>query len=495
MTEFEALLDAAVDAIVVIDHRGLVVAFNPAAEQLFGYRADEVAGRNVSMLMPQPYRREHDRYLENYQRTGEPKIIGIGREVTAQRKDGSTFPIYLTVGESRREGRPSRFVGIIRDISDLKRYQEELRQREEQLRLVFDNAPLATATFGEDGGILGANQAFCSLFGYPEDEVPGLSFRAITHPDHLDGAARRLAAAFRGEIERYALTERYLTKDGREIVGMLHAGVAHDSDGRPQLLVAQIEDRTGHFRAEEELRQHRERLAHVGRISVMGEMAAGLAHEINQPLSAISNYAQASRRLVAQGETGELDDALDKISAQALRAGEVIRRLRSMIRKSEAELERVDVNDLVHGVLGLVEADARASGVRLRLELTPDLPPVRCDVVQIQQVLLNLVRNAIDTIVGDAGRHLKVVIETGFHGPHAVRVAVADSGPGVDDETAQRLFTPFFTTKPKGLGLGLSISRTIVESHGGELAFTANQPQGAVFWFTLPRATEPEDDE
>lgn len=361
--EFHALLEAAVDGIVVIDDRGIVAAFSRAAEEMFGYRADEVIGHNVSMLMPEPYHHEHDGYLERYQRTGEARIIGIGREVSARRKDGSVFPIYLAVGEIRGE-RP-RFVGIIRDIT------ERTRQRQ----------------------------------------------------------------------------------------------------------------------AEIEVRQHRERLAHVGRISLMGEMAAGLAHELNQPLGAITNYAQAARRMLESGQgTDEVDEALGRISMQALRAGDVIRRLRAMIRKRDSEPSIVDVNGIVQDTLGLVEADARANAVRLRVELIPDPPPVRCDVVQIQQVLLNLVRNAIDAMRDDEGQRRTIVIRTDAGDDGMVGIEVADTGPGLEPEHEFRLFTPFHTTKPDGLGLGLSISRSLVESHGGELQYRPNAPRGAVFRFTLPAA-------
>lgn len=365
--EFQALLEAAVDGIVVIDERGRVTAFNAAAERLFGYPAAEVIGNNVSMLMPSPYREEHDGYLENYQRTGVPRIIGIGREATGRRKDGSGFPMYLAVGEAKGPA-GHRFVGIIRDLSERRQYEERLRQ-------------------------------------------------------------------------------------------------------------------------------NRERLAHVGRISLMGEMAAGLAHEINQPLGAITNYAHAARRMLEAGQDpAEAAEALDQISMQALRAGDVIRRLRTMIRKRDSEPEQVDINAVVQGTLPLVDADARANGVRLRVELTPDLAPVRCDIVQIQQVLLNLVRNAIDAMRDEGLARRQVVIRTSRSGPTAITVEVADTGPGVEPGIVEQLFTPFHTTKSDGLGLGLSISRSLVEAHGGELGFRPSKPNGAVFMFRLPVAEDEDDD-
>lgn len=485
---FDALLEAAVDAIIVIDARGHVTAFNPSAERMFGYAAGEVIGHNVSMLMPEPYRTEHDGYIENYRRSGEAHIIGIGREVPARRKDGSTFPIYLAVGEIQDDG-PDRFVGILRDITERKNAEEALRQREEQLGLVFESAPLGTATYDAEGAILSVNQAFSAMLGYEPQELLGRSFRDITHPGEVAASARRIRRAFNGELDTYRLEKRYLRKDGSVMYGMLHSGVVHDAQGKPMMLVAQVEDRTRQREAEEEVRRQRERLAHVGRISTIGEMAAGLAHEINQPLTAISNYARACRHMVAGGQSDaeELAAALDKIAAQAERAGEVIRRLRGMIRRREGEEADVDINELVREVAGLAEADARAYGLRLRLELTPELPPVHCDTVQIQQVLLNLVRNAIDAMLDDAPVdgaqtiRLRTLLDGG-----AIMVSVQDTGPGVSDQAASRMFTPFFTTKQEGMGLGLSISKNIIEAHGGELNHREATPAGTEFWFTLP---------
>ena len=357
--ELRALLDAAVDAIVVIDAQGRIETFNHAAEQMFGYRESEIFGKNIKMLMPEHERSHHDGYLRRYLDTGLARIIGIGREIEARRRDASVFPAWLAVG--RVEGDPPRFVGFIRDIS---------------------------------------------------------------------------------------------------------ARVA----------------------AERTLAQSQERLAHVARLSTMGEMAAGLAHEINQPLAAIATYAQATERMLDKGnaaDLAEVRESLVQISRQALRAGDVIRRLRAFVAHRELSRERVGCNRLLEDLVALARPDLRANDVTMRLDVEPCLPDIIADVIQLQQVLINLIRNAIDSTL-QCGSSRREIVLTATSRPEGVEISVDDHGPGVAPEAVARLFTPFFTTKPQGTGLGLAISRTIVQAHGGQLSYRDRPGGGACFHFTLP---------
>lgn len=358
--QFQALLDAAVDAIVLIDERGLIRGFNRSAEKLFGYTADEVVERNVHLLMPEPYRGEHDDYIRRYLSTGEARIIGIGREVTARRKDGTCFPIDLSVGEIADERGPARFVGILRDLTERKA-------------------------------------------------------------------------------------------------------------------------------AEQEAVEQRERLAHLIRLGTIGEMTTAIAHEINQPLTAISTYAQACERLMRDDnvEDGEVIATLAKIGGQARRAGEVIRHLRRLVKQRDSETEIADVNDLIHDLMDLASMDARAQGLVIRTELAGRLPPIEVDTIHIQQVILNLVRNSVDAMAQSRTDDV-IVIRSAATEPAWVEVQVIDHGPGIPDHVMKNLFEPFLTTKPDGLGVGVSICRSIVNSHGGELYFENNLPSGTVARFTLP---------
>jgi two-component system sensor kinase FixL len=358
--ELDALLAAAVDGVVTIDENGRILSFNPAAEKLFEYTRGEVLGEPVEILMPEPYRSEHSRYLANFLSTNNPKIIGKGREVQGCKRDGSIFPIWVSVGEVKtRTGR--RFVGIISDLTE---------QRE----------------------------------------------------------------------------------------------------------------------AERKQRSLEARLEHVSRVSLMGEMAAGIAHEINQPLSAIANYAQAGKRLLdnPRPDLRLLSESCDKIAEQAHRAGAVIQNLRNFIRKQDLSKQPVDVNEVIKDVLGLIEADTRAAGLELRLELRQDLPVVKANSVQIQQVVLNLTRNAVDAMRDSLRATTSVGLRTELAKDEQVRILVIDHGPGVSRSLQEEVFHPFVTTKSDGLGVGLAISRTIVEAHGGRLSYRPNPGGGSIFEVALP---------
>lgn len=243
-------------------------------------------------------------------------------------------------------------------------------------------------------------------------------------------------------------------------------------------------------RAEQEASQARERLAHVDRIHVMGEMAAGIAHEINQPLAAIVSYAAAGRKMMKSGDPdlADLDRALTGIGTSAGRAGEVLRELRAMLRKREPSRVPSDLNNLVTEALVLADAASHESGIRIEKNLGHNLPQVAVDPVQIQQVILNLLQNGIEASRAKGGN--VVVIRTGSINNERLELSVRDSGAGISPENAPRLFEPFFTTKKEGMGLGLSISRSIIEAHQGRLWFTPDPDGGAIFHFTLPVATD-----
>jgi len=367
-----ALLETAVDGIIIIDDQGRIEVLNPAASRLFGVSEAEILGQPLTRLMPEPYRSRHDDFVERYLNTGERHIIGIGRELTALHSDGREFPIYLAVSEIPGERR--RFTGIIRDLS-------------EQV------------------------------------------------------ANRRV------------------------------------------------------------LEEQRERLTHVGRLSTMGEMTASIAHEINQPLTAITMYAQAGVKLLgrltpgsaADSEVvGKLEGALDKLANQSLRAGAIIERIQRFARPQSTTHQTVTVNALIRDLLQLAGSDARLHDIELDLDLDEDLPPVEADAIQLQQVLLNLIRNAIDAmseIHCQQGNRIR--IRSARTAPGWLRVSVSDRGPGVSARDRDRLFTPFHTTKSEGMGMGLSICRSIISAHNGELSFFNNTPDpGATFYFSLPLTAE-----
>lgn len=360
-----SILDTVPDAMIVIDERAGMQSFSSAAERLFGYAAPEVLGRNIKILMPSPYREAHDGYVLRYLTTGERRIIGIGRVVVGERKDGSTFPMELSVGEMR-SGNQRYFTGFIRDLTE--RQQTETRLQELQSELV-----------------------------------------------------------------------------------------------------------------------------HISRLTAMGEMASALAHELNQPLSAIANYLRGSQRLIADRadpESLRVKGALEKAAEQALRAGQIIRRLRDFVARGETETHIESMTKLVEEASALALVGAKQHGVRVRFQLDPAADRVLADKVQIQQVLHNLIRNAVEAMgEAEAGRR-ELLVTTAPRENGTVEVAVADTGPGIAPDISAQLFQPFVTTKREGMGVGLSISRTIVEAHGGQLWAEANPGGGAVFRFTLRTLAE-----
>jgi two-component system, LuxR family, sensor kinase FixL len=361
----QSILDSIPDATIVINEGGIIQTFSAAAERLFGYAAADVVAKNVKTLMPSPYREDHDGYLQRYLRTGERRIIGIGRVVVGQRKDGSTFPMELAVGEMQVRNQRF-FTGFIRDLTE--RQQTEVRLQELQAELV-----------------------------------------------------------------------------------------------------------------------------HMSRLTAMGEMASALAHELNQPLSAIANYMKGSRRLLenpSDQTTGMIRDAMDKAADQALRAGEIIRRLRDFVARGESERRVEDVKKLVEEASALALVGAKDKGVRIRFAFAPRLDYVLADKVQIQQVLLNLIRNAIEAMENEPIREL--IIATSAAQDRMAEIRVSDTGPGIAPEISAQLFQPFVTTKSHGMGVGLSISRTIIEAHGGSIVQRPNPGGGTVFSFTLPAVTKEE---
>jgi len=488
--EYRALLDAAVDAIVVIDHQGQIQEFSQSAQRVFGYAPEEIVGQNVRVLMPEPFQSAHDRYMQRYLDTGQPRIIGTGREVQARRRDGTVFPCDLAVG--RVEGvEPARFIGFIRDITARKVAEEQLRRSESELRLAQELANLGNYVMhGDGGGDDYFSPQMYRILGVKPGDPPILRDEYLAHWVH-PGDRKRVAAEFeRMDAGKSALDIEYqvVLRDGT--MKHLHhlAQAVFGPDGRVQKYVGTVHDITDRRHAEDEARVLQERLTHFSRLSTMGEMAAGLAHEINQPLSAIATYAQACQRLIRQPDL-EIEDvmsALEQINAQALRAGEVIRRLRNFVKNREVKREPVNCARLLEDLRTLAETDARLHNIRLRLDCAEPLPTVYADPIQLQQVVLNLVRNAIDAMADVPEDRREVVLMTREAPEGEVEVTVVDQGTGLAPEATEHLFNPFFTTKASGTGLGLAISRSIVRAHGGRLWHTPNDGCGVRFHFTLP---------
>jgi two-component system, LuxR family, sensor kinase FixL len=490
---YRAIVDTAVDAIVIIDRNGAIRWVNNGTERLFGYAAGELTGCNINMLMPEPYAGEHDTHLANYLRTGRKKIIGIGREVVGRRKDGSVFPMELSVGEARHDGEPI-FVGIIRDITDRKAAELARRESELRLRSILDTVPDAIVVIDAQGTIQSFSPAAERLFGYNSAEVAGRNVNILMPTPYRE--------AHDGYLARYLRTgERRIIGIGRVVVGLrknretfpmeLHVGEFAFAGGR--FFTGFVRDLTERQEAERRIQGLQAELLHASRLSVMGQMASTMAHELNQPLTAVMNYLEAGRQLLGGGggSPERVGEVMEKAVAQAQRAGEVIHQLRQFVSKGETERRIESLNQLVEQALALALVGTKQRGVRAALELDDALPLVLVDHVQIQQVVLNLVRNAVEAME-EVDRRELVIGTRVIPDQEMAEVIVADSGPGISPELANRLFQPFVTTKKTGMGLGLVICREIVESHHGRLTVAPGSSGGAVFRVTLPIARHEE---
>jgi two-component system sensor kinase FixL len=354
-----SILDTIPDGMVVIDDRGIIQSFSATAERMFGFTAEEVCGRNVNMLMPSPYRESHDGYISRYLATGERRIIGLGRVVTAQRKDGSTFPIELAVGEVKADGHRL-FTGFLRDLTERQRTLRRLQELQSEL-------------------------------------------------------------------------------------------------------------------------------AHVSRLTEMGQMASALAHELNQPLTAATNYLEAAQLLFAGGSSAAIERSarvVDNALGQVGRATQIIRRLREFVRKGETQQRAESIGKIIEEAAALALIGAKERGVKVQLQSAPQLPDVLIDKVQIQQVVVNLMRNAIEAM--ELSHRRELTISAAMNEDGTVVISIVDTGPGIAPEVAARLFQPFVTTKAQGMGVGLSICRSIVEAHNGKLWAEPNPDGGTVFRFTVP---------
>jgi PAS domain S-box-containing protein len=411
------------------------------------------------------------------------------------RPDGTTrwirnrsYPVRAAAGEVYR------VVGVATDVTEQEEAKASLREQQERTRLILDSTAEGIYEVDLDGRCTFANAACARLMGYdrPEDLLGRDMHEVTQHNHHHDGSdypahACEVHHAIRHGHHFHAEDDYVTRADGTRLAVDFWAHPVH-RDGRLVGGVMTFVDATERRRAEAERRRYQEELAHVARLSTMGEMASGLAHEINQPLAAIANFAQGSIQRLRQSN-GSADaglmESLEQISCQAARAGDIVRHLREFVGKGQGKRAPEDINSLVSAAARLIEPEAREHGVALRLELGADLPPVAVDRIQVDQVLINLMKNGVEALAG-APAPRRLTLRTRELPDGLVEVTVADNGPGLSPDSGRRLFHPFFTTKPTGLGMGLAISRSIIEAHGGRLALVENGDRGATFRFTVP---------
>lgn len=380
---------------------------------------------------------------------------------------------------------PQKIIGTLQDITEQKRVELALRESEEKFRVLTEQSP-ASVFIVQSERIIYCNDMFSRATGYAHDEILGMGYLEFVHPDYRELVAKRHHERISGGNPPHHYEIRIVTKDGQPRWFDLSAQQI-DFRGQSAALITcvNISERK---ESEEQLREMESQLTHVSRLSTMGEMVAGIAHEINQPLSAIANFSMASKSVIEASDWESdcpVESWLNSVNQQAVRCGDIIRRLRHFVRKSHGERERVDIDRIVRETVALIRSDLRYDSVAIRYESSEPSPWVLVNNVQMQQVLVNLLRNACDAVCAAESPEVTVRTQNVFG---KVSLAVEDNGPGIADEQAQKIFDPFFTTKHEGMGMGLAISRSIIESHDGSLFFESRQPTGTTFIITLPDA-------
>jgi PAS domain S-box-containing protein len=628
----KAVFEAAVDAIVVMDEAGRIRMANPATERLFGYRLDELGGQDVAMLMPEPYNSGHGGYLRDYLQTGERNVIGIGREVPARHRDGTVFPIYLSLAEVRKADRRY-FAGIIHDLSAQKAIENALRESEDYMRLTLEHAPIGIGSADLEGRLLDVNPAFAALLGYAREELVGMRVTDITHPEDREDTRRQFASLVAGEIPYYTLQKRYLHKDGGVIHVRAQAGLVRDATGQPIRVVGEVEDETERLRSAQEIQRMRAYLENIidsmpsvlvgvdteGRVTewnrsaerstgiasgeavgrafgdlfpqlsaqmhdvseairrqepirterllmkqdgetryaqimvypllangaagavirmdditeririeqmmvqtekmlTIGGLAAGMAHEISNPLSIILQSAQHLGRRVAEDlpanrvkadelgldlhtmgrylEARGVTEFIAGIQEAGARASRIVADMLAFSRRSASRLTPNRLDDMLETVLRLAASDYDLKKhydfrqIEIERDYDPGLGEVPCDRTQIEQVLLNLVKNAAHAVADAGTTPRRIRLRTFRHDGFAC-IEVEDNGPGMDETTRKRAFEPFFTTKEAGVGtgLGLSVSYFIItEQHRGTISVSSRAGGGCCFTIRLPLA-------
>ena len=495
--ELETLLDAAIDGVMIVDHKGRVRLMSNAAELMFDRQETDLLGHNISLLIPDfdlLLKRHVVPFATNGSHSRRGRMLGQHHETVGLRSDGIPFEVELGVGTVRGI-EPSRYVVFVRDISERKLREEALRRSEAALHTAQALANIGNYVIYFDGVTDDyASPQLIRMFDWNiadhERRLGSLTNRMLAAIHPADRAA--VAQAF-SELDSNTVTIdiSYRIINAKSEINYIHhlAQVIRDAHGRPIQHVGTLHDITERQLADYELQQMQNRITHSGRVSILGEMATGIAHEVNQPLTAIATYARACLRLMANDEcsTEETNATLEQIAQQALRAGEVIRRMRSFVRYHEAEPELIDSNHVLEELVQLAQTDAHYHSVQLIIDPPTQTLQVQADPVQIQQVLLNLVRNAIDAMQDAADSDRVIRLRAALNRSGEVEFMVADRGHGISPEIALELFNPFYTTKLSGTGLGLSISQSIIRAHGGKLWHDENPGGGARFFFALPR--------
>lgn len=488
---FQTLFDAAADAMLVVDDAGHILRANPAALQMLGYAGKEIEGLEVEALIPQCYHDQHRQHRNMYAANPGKRPMDMGKNLVMLTREGVELLVNISLSPISSGGR--RFVLITCDPAD-KRHQAEdaLRAGEERLRLAKRAAGLGIFDFDARYNVIQCDERMKEIWGIAADEAMTYEkFLAGIHPD--DRSVRQAAINHATDPEgsgEYRLEYRVNNlADGTEH-WIFTIGKVFFEDDHAARLVGIVQDITERKLLEQRLQEQRGEMEALAKQHVAAQTASAIAHELNQPLAAISAYSEVALHSL-EGRAVDVDKlkrALEGCVAQAQRAGQSLHELMAFLQKGALDSESIDLNNIVREALVIVQKDGYG-GFHPILQLAPDLPPARANRVQVQKVLVNLLRNGVEAMrsAGVPAAAITIAVRT-MAESNMVQVTVQDSGPGLDNETAKRIFEPFFTTKSRGIGMGLAISRALIETNGGQLWLDPGMKPGATFHFTLPLA-------
>ncbi len=472
------------EALAVIDENHAITYVNRSFCDMFGYTQDEVLGRRLIDLVHEDYReqlqgRMIDQTSGKVERYENAWVTKNGRRIHTL-----TSPKPLFDAGGRYKG----CLGVFTDITERKRAEEALRESEAQLALVTDTVPVLITYLDAGQRFRFNNRAYEDWFGLSRGEMRGRHIKEVIGALAYQNIRPHLETALGGQTVECEVVLPHKQGGPRHLRGSVVPDMS--PGGHVRGVVAVVSDVTGLKHAEERERQHMLEMAHVSRVTTMGEMSGQIAHELAQPLTAIATYSDACLRLLGSGSgaPGEIADSLADIAVQARRARDIVVRLRNFVRKEELQYSPVDLNDLVRAVVRLAEVDSRWRELTVKLELADRLPATTADKTLIEQVVLNLVHNAIESMQSADREHGGLTIRTGLSAAGELEVAVIDAGIGLPEPVLERMFEPFYTTKPDGMGMGLAITRSIIKAHGGRIWAVNNEAGGATVRFTLPAA-------
>lgn len=482
--QIQKLLQDAPDAILSVRGDGTIAQVNEVAQDMFGFSEEELVGSPIERLIPERFTWSHVRHRAGFAKNPSSRHMGKRLDLMARKKDGSEFPVEVSLSPYEDQGGFHVLAGV-RDVSHRRHVEVELRASERLLRQMVNSLPALIAFVDKDQRYRYVNANYGKWFDLDPTQMVGRTAREVMGDETYALVQNQIEGVLRGESQQSEMV--FTTSAGTSVHVELAYVPQFDDSGVVSGYFVISWDISDRVNAQAADRDHRETLAHFSRVATMGELAASIAHELNQPLAAITANAQAATRFLAMTppDVAEVDDALGDIAGDAKRAANVIRHMRDLLRKGERREEVMDIVSMVKETVQMLHSDAIARNCSITVESERDTPLLSGDPIQLKQVILNLVVNAFDAIAGGNGVPGTVAIATSSSNGW-VEISVSDNGPGFPDDLMKSCFEPFVTTKPEGLGMGLSISRSIVEAHGGKLVADANPEGGATVRMLFP---------